>query len=450
MAKYRLVVFFMLFVCYIPICQCGEVGSNQFQKEAKVHIGNYRVVSIHDYSFEELLDEGINTLARQLDILHVPIRQSSSVIKWYIRRHIIKENRCNTSFRAISFVYPSVTPQGEPVMLSGLVTIPLLHGNTPSHMIIYHRLVCVSNTIAPSNSLPVEAVLTADNTICVFPDYYGCGVTQNNTLPYAAINYHARCATECALVALNIVHDIGIDLAPEFYTFNTGYSQGAGYALATHKYIETSLPDSLSRRINLRWSLCCNGVYSPDKLFESAILNNNMGSTPSIYLQTLRSLLLTNRESFDGISVRDFLSDKAIGTGIDSVLLTNDDGLWDLSNRLDGRDKSHHPADYFNPNVLDTSTELYRTIMAILSLDDCVTGWIPKSPVVISHSKKDNTIPFQLALMAQSQLSAENNHCILYVPPINGSHVFSAFLYYTTLLSHSEDELFHFYYPEEF
>ena len=450
MVKQSFLLILLLIVCNIHTSLWGAVSVHTPIVPEKNNI-TYHVIGIRDYLFEELIDEGVSTLARQLDVLHVPVRQGSFVIKCHIRRHhflINKENRRKIAFRAISFIYPSVTPQGDSVMLSGLVTVPFFLGSKPSRMLIYHHLTCVSNAIAPSNSLPIAAVLTADNTICVFPDYYGCGVTQDGILPYTSLNYHARCATECALAALDIVRDIGLDLAPEFYTWNTGYSQGAGYALATHKYIETVLPDSLSRRINLHWSLCCNGIYNPSKLFESAIINNDMGTTPSIYLQALRGLFSVHQESFAGLSMRDFLSDKAIESDIDSLLLTYDDGLWDFADRLDGRDKSHSPADYFCQKILDTSTSLYKTLVATFELDDCAAGWHPKSPVVICHSKNDKTIPFYLALLAQRQLSTENDRCIMFVPKVNRSHVFSAFCYYTLLLGLNEDELFNRYCPD--
>jgi hypothetical protein len=413
------------------------------------YTSSYQIIETHDYTFRELQNEGINTLARQLDVLHVPIRQFKFAIKAHINRHhfaFTKEKRKKATFRAISFSYPSFSPQGDPVMLSGLVTIPLLTDNRPSRMLIYNRLTCISNRIAPSNSLPLEAIITADNTICVFPDYYGCGTTEGNPLPFIALNYHARCATECVLTALDIIHDNGIALDTGFYTWNTGYSQGGGYALATLKYIENCLPDSIQQRINLRWTLCGGGIYAPAKLYELIILNGNMGSTPSVILQGLRSLLNSHPEMMENISLSDIFSEKAKETGIDSIFLTYDDGVWDFVKKLDGRDKSHNPADFFSPSVLDTSSIIYKKIIAAFSLDDCVSGWHPKSLVVLSHSKKDQNIPARLTLQAHSQLSLDNNNCILHHPPVNKSHLHTGFLYFCKILRLNEDELYRLYY----
>ena len=410
----------------------------------------YCVTGIRDYSFNELIDEGGNTLVRQLEVWPIPVEEFWFAIKCHIRRHHFTFNRAErrkAAFRAISFTYPSISPQGEPVMLSGLVTVPILTGNRPARMFIYHRLACATNSIAPSNSLPIESVLTADNTICVFPDYFGSGSTEGHPLPFVTLNYHARCATECVLAALDILQDNGIELDTGFYSWNSGYSQGGGYALATHKYIENALPDSLQRRINLRWSLCYGGVYSPGTLYATVVQNGDMGPTPAVFLQSLRGLLYAHQDQLEGHPLRDFMADKACESGIYDLLLSNDDGLWDLAYRLHGRGKSRNPADYFSPAARDTANHLYKILIAGFSLDDCVQGWHPKAPVVLGHSKKDHTIPFRLAQQTQNQLSIGNRNCILCSPQINTTHLITAVFYFGKLLQFREDELFDFFVP---
>lgn len=406
---------------------------------------SYNVLNIKDYSFEELLDEGINTAAHQLNVFHVPIQQFRYSIIWYIKQHhfsMSKDERRKALFRVVTFTYQSITPTGAPTLLSGLVTVPILEGQKPQRMLIYHRLLSTHNSIAPSNSLPIEAVLAADNSVCVFPDYYGCGVTEGNPLPFIALNYHAQCATECALAALNILRDNEIILDSEFYTWNTGYSQAAGYALATHRFIETQLPDSLTQQLNIRWSLCCDGIYSPAKLYETAILNNNLGNTPAVYLQSLRGLFYSKPKQLDGLSVRDFLSDNAIESGIDSILNMQDNGFWDLCDRLDGRDKSQNPSHYFTSQVLDTSTALYKNLISVLNNDDCITGWQPKSCIVLCHSKKDHTIPYALSEQVYRHFLDIGACCSLHSFKFNKSHIISGFLYFYDLLHYNEQELY--------
>lgn len=408
---------------------------------------SYVILNIQDYKFNKVINKGITTTAREMDVLHVPIRWCRLFIWEHIRRHHFALNQGKrrvrkTVFRAIAFAYPSVSPQGEPIMLSGLVTMPVLSGNRPKRMLVYHRILAPSYKIAPSNSIPIEAVLTADNTICVFPDYYGSGVTEGCPTPYTALNYHARCAVDCVLAALKIVHDEGIDLDDDFYTWNTGYSQGGGYALATHRYIETMLPDSLVRRINLRWSLCGGGIYQPEKLFGFFISKGDMGSTPSIYFQALRGVFNGHPECVEGLTIRDYLSDNAIQLGLDSILESPDDGFWDLASKIDDLCQSNDPTEYFNPLMSDTLSYLYKCLNSALSSDDCVMGWHPQNTVVFYHSENENCVPFQHVLEAKWQLKGIDYNCIISTPPKEKSHFQTGFKYFKMLLRLDEKELY--------
>lgn len=412
---------------------------------------SYKILNISDYSYDKLVDEGIFTLDHQLEVMHVPFRQLHFFIKRYIGTHHFELNKGKrrvrkTTFRAIAFAYPSVSPTGEPVMLSALVTIPVLNGNRPARLLLYHRILAASNKIAPTNSMPIEAVLTADNTICVFPDYYGCGITEGNPLPFVSLNYHAQCATECVLSALDIVRDQGIELDDGFYTWTTGYSQGGGFALATHRFVETVLPDSLVHRINLRWSFCGGGIFTPIELYKSAIQRKEMGSMPAVYLQGLRSLFSGHPECMEGVTIADFLSENALNFGVDSLMYDYDDGLWDLSHRVNSRYESQDPADYFNALALDTSSYLFNKLAVGFGLDDCLNGWQPHAPVVLFHSEKDGCIPYPLAIEAQSRLSVPSvNQCVLTLPTVQASHTVTALFYFSKILRLREDELYNQY-----
>ena len=429
----RLLKLFCIFISITCSAYCQPNSSSCYS--------NYCVTGVHDYSFDELIDEGINTTARQLEILNIPVRQLRFIIKWHIKMHnfaLNKKEREKAVFRAISFTYPSVSPEGEKVLLSGLVTLPILPDSKPLRMYIYNRPICASYKIYPSNCLPIVALLTADNTICVCPDYYGFGATEGKPVPYVAFNYLGQCAAECALAALDIIRDNGIALEQGFYTWSSGYSQGAGSTLAMHKYIENALPDSLQQRINLRWSLCGGGIYSPAKLYESLVISGDMGNMPSIFFQSLSGLFSAHYEQLDNFSMRDIFLKKTL---IIDSLLSISDGLWDLNDKLGKIVKSHNPADYFNSFALDTAATLYKALQSAFLSDGCDLGWRPRSPVLLIHSKNDKIIPFQLTQETYNQLSEKGN-CSLVCPKISNSHYYTGFLYYAKLLRFREDEIF--------
>ena len=438
----------LLFIQLLLLQGCVSLQSQSLPNHYADTINNhYRIIDIHNYTFNELLNEGINTVSRQLDVLHVPVRQFRFIIKTHIKRHRFalnqgKQRLKKTTFRAIAFAYPSVSPKGDTIMLSGLVTMPILNDNKPKSMLVYHRIMAPSYKIAPSNSIPLEAVLTADNTVCVFPDYYGCGITDGEPFAYTALNYHAHCATDCVLAALKIIKDEDVELDDDYYTWNLGYSQGAGYALAMHKYIETVLSDSLSAIINLKWSLCGDGVYVPIELYKNALVTQNMGSTPAVYLKGLQSIFYIHQDCLDDFQMSDFFSDQALSANLDSLLQVYDESLWDMCNNLGKLVKAPNPKHYFSPMALDTNSMLFKAMTNAFNLDDCASYWHPHSPVVLYHSKKDNCIPYQHTLEVYSMLADDIGKCFLYTPAIIGSHVQTAVLFYANFLRLREDKLF--------
>ena len=167
-----------------------------------------------------------------------------------------------------------------------------------------------------------------------------------------------------------------------------------------------------------------------------------MGSTPAVYLEGLRSIFNIHNDSMDNLQMSDFLSNGALEMKFDSLLLDNDDSLWDMCNRLNKLVENEKPDYYFSPMALDTSSELFLAMTKAFNLDDCATGWHPRSPVVLYHSKRDNCIPFEHASMVYSVLADDNGNCRLYTPIVNGSHVQNSVLFYAKLLRLREDILF--------
>lgn len=429
-----------MIIIYLVLFVCVSLRAQSTAEE-------YRIISIHDYTFNELMSEGIETLRHQLDIINVPIKQFRFIIKYHIKRHRFALNKGKnqlkkTTFRAIAYAYPSVSSKGDAIMLSGLITMPILDNNKLNSVLVYHRIMAPSYRIAPTNSIPLEAVLSADNTLCVFPDYYGCGITEGEPFAYTALNYHARCATDCLLTAFKIIKDEGVELDNDYYTWNVGYSQGGGYALAVHKYIETSLSDSLSSLINLKWSLCGDGIYAPIELYKNALATKNMGSTPAVYLKGLQSILYIHQGCLEDFQISDFFSDDALEVKLDSLLLDKDDSLWEMSDRLNELVEKSDPQHYFSNYALDTNSVMFKSITAAFDLDACVRGWQPCAPVVLYHSKRDHCIPYQHAVMAYAILNDDNGSCFLYSPKINGSHVQTSVLFFAKLLKLREDKLF--------
>ena len=129
---------------------------------------------------------------------------------------------------------------------------------------------------------------------------------------------------------------------------------------------------------------------------------------------------------------------------------TYDDGLWDLSHRVSDLFESQDPADYFNASARDTSSYLFNRLSEAFSLDDCLSGWHPRVPVVMFHSEKDGCIPYPFAIEAQQRLSVPYaNRCVLTSPSVQSSHTVTALFYFSKILRLDEDKLYSKYLLQE-
>lgn len=417
----------------------------QISSTSNISETTYNITDISDYTFNEILSLGITSTHQKMQSWNIPVRELQFFIRGYIRMHDFELcgacfNR-NKVFRIVKFTYPSIAPNRKPIELSGLAVFPLTDGTALARMMIYNDFQACGDDFVATQRIPILSLLAADNTLCVFPDYYGRGSTSGYLHPFLNLKYHALCATECALVALNIATDMGIILDNNFYTWNAGYSRGGGIALAVHQYIETQLPNKLRKKINLKWSLCGDGIYRPATLFKHSINNNNLGVYPAIYLLSMNSLFSYPSNYLNNISTKTLLSDTALSANIDS-LLEKEDGLWPFMKELDKKITGYKPSIYFNHNVLDTTSEIFQRVSATLSIDDLTKEWHPTHNIVFYHSLKDKCIPISETIATKEIIDDGNGICFIHSPQINGNHGFTGFQYFAMLLGCSEPKLY--------
>ncbi len=173
----------------------------------------------------------------------------------------------NIGFRKITYLYPSTGVNGEPLTLSavafwlGYFDNGVWNDLKPENICLMEHYTITSDAEAPSNSYALEMFITG-NTLTIMPDYIGYGITKE--LPHPYLN-HDVCAIN-SIDALTYGYDLfnqyskcGMSLDWKLYL--AGASQGAGNAIAVHKYLDTHL--ELATKWNFTASNCSSGPYSP-------------------------------------------------------------------------------------------------------------------------------------------------------------------------------------------
>ena len=190
----------------------------------------------------EIMEITEKTLSIDIDAISGHLGASSSF-------NIPMNDRDVTQF---SFVYPSTDPYGDPVTLSGMLTIPndILNNEVRSDGILLFNHFTYSDTSwSPSNGfLFVEPVFLCNpltpNYILVESDLYGFGVSSR--FPQAFVQGHAneRASLDCILAARQLLRSMNINEGS--LTFNVGYSSGGFEALATQRCRDMEYADKIS------------------------------------------------------------------------------------------------------------------------------------------------------------------------------------------------------------
>ena len=283
---------------------------------------------------------------------------------------------------AYNFVYPSTDPYGNPVMLSGTIT---MGDNVKSNayakgLLLYNHFTIYRADQCPSKGGLTEQKYTASmDLITVSPDYYGFGITEDRNQAYCVSQTNAQASVDALLAAEAILAAKGFTWGDKL--FNAGYSQGGQTAMGVVRLVAERYPD-----IHITYTFAGAGSYDISETYRQFV-NPTIASMPS----TVVSVMLSYNE-FKNLGIpREQLF-------VEPVLSHIDD--WFLSKRytrqqIDSLIGSLTLAQYATQTVLDTTSDISRQMMSALDLDNICQGWTPRGDerIMLFHSSKDITVP---------------------------------------------------------
>ena len=291
----------------------------------------------------------------------------------------------------LNFVYPSKGPKGEPVMLSG--TITMSHDMTPEKkaqgFILYnHYTVCRADECPSKGKLDMQNIiyLTAPrrNFITVSADYYGFGETADQMQAYCIASANARASIDALLAAKQL-------LAEKGYTWgdvllNVGYSQGGQTSLAVVRLITEKYPN-----IHITKTFAGGGSYDLPATYRRFVVIDR-SAMPSTVISVM---LAYNHFKELGIA-RDSMF-------LEPVLSHIDD--WVLNKRytreeIDALVGTNDLSVFITPAMMDTNSSVSHRMMAALDGDNLCKGWTPRSDesLMLVHHTLDGAVPVENTL----------------------------------------------------
>ena len=328
----------------------------------------------------------------------------------------------NIGFRKITYLYPSTGVNGEPLTLSavafwlGYFDNGVWNDLKPENICLMEHYTITSDAEAPSNSYALEMFITG-NTLTIMPDYIGYGITKE--LPHPYLN-HDVCAIN-SIDALTYGYDLfnqyskcGMSLDWKLYL--AGASQGAGNAIAVHKYLDTHL--DLATKWNFTASNCSSGPYSPAVTIAKYIADGKV-AYPVVFPLVMKTMFDSYPDIMEGFTeemvysqnylaakdeIETMLAGKAHNTDainqvfIEKVRKTVDETLADNEIYL---------TDILSPEMLDKESPICKAFYQCLEKNDLTIGWTPVHPMKLHYSPFDAVVPQENSLAILEAFGAD-------------------------------------------
>ena len=316
-------------------------------------------------------------------------------------------------FRRTTYLYLSTDVNGDPLTLSavafwlGYFDNEVWNDIKPDNICLMEHYTITSDLEAPSNAFSFEMFVTG-NTLTIMPDYIGYGATKE--LPHPYLNHDV-----CAINSIDAL-TAGYDLFKEkvqsgmsngWKLYLAGASQGAGNAIAVHKYLDTH--PELSAKWNFASSNCSSGPYNPVVTIDKYLTDGKV-AYPVVFPLVMKTMLSSYPDIMKGFTeemaysqnylavkseIDNMIADKQHDTSainqvfIEKVRKTVDETLADDEIYL---------ADILSPEMLDKESPICKALYQCLEKNDLTKGWTPVHPMTLHYSTRDMVVPQENSL----------------------------------------------------
>lgn len=287
-----------------------------------------------------------------------------------------------------NFVYPSTDPFGNPVMLSGTITM----GEEMSPDVMGRGLVLYNHyTVNKATECPWEGDLLMQNMllkwmlpssrlIVISADYYGFGVTADKNQAYCLGSNNARASVDALIAARQLLKQEGFQW-DENELLNVGYSQGGQTAMAVVKLLTEEHPD-----IRITRTLAGGGPYDMVATYQNFV-STRQDDMPS----TIIGVLLAFNEFYQLDNPRSSMFVEPTLSHIDEWVLSKQYGSLEIDALVDTTDLNA----IITPPLFDLNSDISRGLTEALDKENLCKGWTPRKDenILLIHHKNDGIVP---------------------------------------------------------
>ena len=437
--------FYLLHITMLMISitiACSSDGDNRSANESEP-TASYEIKSDIQYPMSVFIDN----IPEEYAAFKAPIANAVSLRENALAQKIGNPD-IKLGFRKITYLYPSSDVNGNSLNLSAVAFwLGYFENNVwndlkPDNICLMEHYTITSDLETPSNTFSFEMFVTG-NTLTIMPDYIGYGATKE--LPHPYLN-HDICAIN-SIDALTAGYDLFKEkvkngMSNGWKLYLAGASQGAGNAVAVHKYLDTH--PELSAKWNFASTNCSSGPYSPVATIDKYLADGKV-AYPVVFPLVIKSMFDSYPEIMENFTedmaysqnylsvkpeIDSMLAGKKHDTSainkvfLDKVRKTVDETLAENEIYL---------TDILSPEILDKESPICKALYLCFEKNDLTKGWIPVHPMTLHYSSLDMVVPKENSLAILEAFGKET--VTLKESPLPVDHTTTCSLWMIELLS---------------
>ena len=351
-------------------------------------------------------------------------------------------------FRKVTYLYPSKDIDGGDITLSaaacwlGYFNNGVWNDLKPENICLMEHYTITSDAEAPSNTFALEMFITG-NALTIMPDYIGYGITKD--IPHPYLN-HDVCAIN-SIDALSAGYELFNDKSKNgmhnsWKLYIAGASQGAGNAIAIHKFLDTNL--ELAAKWNFASTNCSSGPYSPVVTIDKYFTDGKV-VYPVVFPLVIRTMFDSYPEIMEGFTEEMFYSQNylAIKSEIDGLIEGKRHNTSEINQvfidkvrkTVDANlaENEIYLTDILSPEMLDKESPICKALYLCLEKNDLTKGWSPTHPIKLHYSSKDKVVPHENSLAIHEAFG--DGVVTLEPSPVSADHTTTCSLWMVELFS---------------
>lgn len=371
-----------LLMTWVSVALCGQENTRASQSATTLFVGNKAI------QWDTAAVPVVNGAKGKLQFLQNVL---GSKVFWKVLQHRLEREQYSDKCIAelqdmlgnmlkhkvlqLPCTYTSVQPNGDTVLLSGKVVLPLnrqLRG-----VVLASHYTISSNREAPSACCAFESIFATKGYAVVMADYLGYGATGHHVHPYLYWKSAAKAQADMLRQVQQVFDYYGYIYSREVISY--GYSEGGAVALGVAKYIEEQLPDW-----QLKAVYAGAGPYDVAATYDACVEADEVGIPCAIPM-----LIMGMSAAYDlGLRKEDFFQEPLLSHYEEWV-----ESKQYTVNEINTLIGSHRLSDVMTTQGRDKmQPETARFYQAMQ--ESAILGYAPACPTYFFHSTEDDIVPF--------------------------------------------------------